>query len=356
MKLQIKIREITVRYFINNMLYTIFCMMILISCNQDEIIDSDTKDILLRISTDAPVTYGELNPQEAIPFNFNSGNLYLTNDAGLIIRHFTISNDKGESASNINLEDIISPAGVLLSDLPGTITKLYVIGNTEIPVDESNYIISILSKTLTFASQSNMDNLNLYGEGYLSPKLGGASNQYVSIISIRPIIARVELKDISCTGDIKSFTLEGIFIDNYYSESTVNGSLLESNFVDNENYLAAFNNNTTAYLTILQGFTYDWYEHGITSKHQMLEPSFPKVWGYNIFAGYQTACDVPKIVLRLKDITTYSGTTYSNPQFVEATQFAFNGTMDTRISSGCVYKISSGVLKFNENNLISGIP
>lgn len=330
------------------------------SCSNDE--DGgkpetgNPKNMFLKISSDTPSTYAEGTPQAAGEVTFTSGDLYFTDNAGTILAHYTISS-AATSDTNIDIAALTS-TGQTITNLPGTVSNVHVVGNTN-GLATSGNISRVKNQALQVQSQGTISNVNLYGEAatvLVTPGTPGVSNDlYAAAVTLAPTVARIELANITATGTaITGFEVEGIFIDNYYSEAAVAGTVAAGNLQDNNTAVAAdWVSGSSIYPVALDPSIFDWYTTPLTSDANVVAPATSgDVWGYNVFAT-TLGSTVPRIVIRLSNITTTpeSGITFAGPQFITVKGFKNGATPLTAIKAGEVYNIAVGALAFDETNI-----
>lgn len=317
------------------------------------------KSLFIKISNDAPATYAEGAVQGAAAVTFSSGTLYFTDAAGVIVDYYTISS-AATSTTNIDIA-ALTGAGETIQDLPGETKDVYVVGNTTgLPV--SGNISAVKSKLLQVYSQATITNVNLYGMGTIpatptTPAVPGVSNDLYSVsLTLAPTVARFELTDITATGEITGFEVAGIFVDSYYSQAAIDGTVDVANLKINGTNAPAFDNETAEYDVALKGPIYDWYTIPLAAVSNVATPATGSVWGYNVFAAAgPTGSTVPRIIIRLKNITATpaSGITFPDDQFLTIRGFKNAGTALEVIKAGEVYNIGAGVFTFDETNLTS---
>lgn len=305
------------------------------SCSNDDepAVDNpaETISVFLKISN-VPSTRAEVPTQTAEPVVFNSGHLYFTDGAN-IIRYYSIGPDVG---ADFTVADLTG--GKNITNLPSTVTHAHVVGNTA--VDPATTISGVKAQVLLVESQGTISNVNLYGESTI------ATNAVT--VKISPTVARIELTDMTATGRITGFEVEGIFIDNYFSQAVIGGSVDNANLVPISTTAADYME-STKYPATLNPSIYDWYDTPLVAdSSQVAKPSVAtNVWGYNVFANNSA---VPRIVIRLKNIVATGGLSFTNPQFITIKGFN-DGAILSAIQSGHVYTIAAGGLEFDETNL-----
>lgn len=317
--------------------------------NPDDGNDKESKSVFLKISGGKISTYAEGSPGTNSTVGFSSGDIYFVNSAGLILAHYALSSSLTNlGAGNIALTDI--KAGQLISNLPGQVSGVHVFGNTSGLPTTGN--ISAVKATLkNVITQGSLASVNLYGSNTLTHNTG---NDYSASIELKPTVARIELTDITSSSIITGFRVDGIFIDNYYYQAAVDGTVAGANLVNNTSEAALFLDNSSAYPTARKTFVYDYFSPEIIADTKVATPTVASsVWGYNLFANTAGSGSfaIPRIVIRLSNITTSDGSLYSNPQFITVKGLKEGLSSLTSIDAGKVYNIGAGALTFKESDL-----
>ena len=319
--------------------------------NPDDGNDKENKSVFLKISGGKISTYAEGVPAtDGATVGFGSGDIYFVNASGAILVHYTLSSSTTDlGAGNIKLGDI--EAGQLITNLPGQVAAIHVFGNTSGLPTTGN--ISTVKATLkNVITQGTLASVNLYGTtSTLTPVSG---NDYTATINLKPTVARIELKNITSTGVITGFRVDGIFIDNYYYQAAVDGTVAGGNLINNTSDPTLFLENSSTYTAARKTFVYDYFTSGITAISQVATPvTTSNVWGYNLFANTTGSGSfaIPRIVIRLSNITTSDNSSYTSPQFITVKGLKEGSTSLTSIDAGKVYNIGAGALTFKESDL-----
>ncbi|GAB6010398.1 hypothetical protein [Dysgonomonas reticulitermitis] len=328
------------------------------SCSNDDVPAENaggTKNLFLKISS-APATKAEGAVQAAAPVVFNDGVLYFTS-SGNIEAQYTISSAP-TSGSNINITTLTG-AGETIENLPNSVDHVYVVGNvpTTVSLPASGSILAVQQAVLVVATQGTISNVSLYGDDATSLLTagGGASGNdlYEANITLAPVVARIELADITSSGDIVSYKVAGIFVDNYYSQGEVDGLVAATNLVNNGMDPTKFSDGTSEYPTALKPSIYDWYPTALTPSSNVVAPATAgQVWGYNVFAA-AAGSSVPRIIIRLEDVMLSSGApTSGSTQFITISGYKDASSVAlTSFEAGKVYTLSAGTLIFDENDI-----
>lgn len=322
-----------------------------------------TKTVKFKISGGAPATYSESAVGTATAVTFTDGELFFADNAGNILGHYGITSGQ-TSGSNINLTQLTG-AGVTLTDLSDDITKVYVVGNVPagVTLGATNLIADVKSEALKVQTQVDFTDVTLYGENDLT-NTGTTSASgnpiFEATVVLNPIVARIELADMTGIGSIISYEVEGIFVDNYYSEAALDGTVDAAKLVNNGAFAAKFNNEGetgsayTATPSLLES-VFDWYDPAKADVSLVAKPA-TGVWAYNVFAASGAGSAVPRLIIRLKNIaiTGVNGDApVADVKFVTISGFkdASTAAVLTSFEAGKIYKISAAKLEFDENDL-----
>ena len=107
-------------------------------------------------------------------------------------------------------------------------SRVFILGN--IPSADQTAVAALTSLTAINAFPSDIASQSNYKKVVLSNSNGAPADITVSgatataEVSIKPVIARVELESIKSTTDITAFTVEGVYLDGYYPSFTYGGS------------------------------------------------------------------------------------------------------------------------------------
>ena len=343
---------------------------------------------------------------------FHTGDLYLVNGEGRIVQHFRIvgGSDAYELpgfCENLGmyiigrnlLEACDDPenwddplcGGVLLEGVPGTVQRVVIHGNT--PVTNGtlgSHLGSSVSGSMVGAhlidvvTQNDPWNVNLFGESLLrseiTPRTLGQRTVIPFDITINPTVARFEIGHIVGDGAIQSFTVAGIFMDNYHAQAQANGRGFSVNRINHGERPGRFLEGTYFFANRRGGQHHwrsasdDWTGNASNSRTATpggaTEPDFnnvhrANVWGFQLFAAERvlppaipTIVAPPTIVIRLSEVVVsdgMGGTETLVNQFITVNAFYFINESTSAaetlagIIAGNVYRIHE--IKFNEFDL-----
>ena len=327
------------------------------------------------------------------PAAFNTGHLYLVTPDGVIMEHFIIVNDgtgtlnanREVTNDRINRNELSHPQGVTIANLPPNLRggRAVIVGNTSIANNAIN-INNIKATEIEIRGQHNIGNANLFGYETLTRRIGeyaaNGNRIYETHVLLSPTIARLQISNIVGMGNIESFEVEGVFIDNYYRYAQIDGTPVTASLRNNIAAGRAFGRDTSGYPFAFHTITFDWYRDHIASplvwgsttapiiinnnnfgNFPMVRPartglSGDLFWEYNLFAGVETTA--PRIVFRLRNIVRTDGVPVVGTRFVTFCHFVWynpndptHGTNFPGISAGNIYNIPLNGLVFNEHCL-----
>lgn len=312
--------------------------------------NKENKSVFLKISGGEATTHSEGDPAiDNSDVGFSSGDLYFTSTAGVILAHYFLTGaDTDLAAGNIKLSEI--KTGRAVPNIPGQVTTVYVVGNTSgLPI--TGNISSVKGTLKSITTQGTLASVNLYGTNTLMHTSG---TNYTCAITLKPTVARIELTNIKSSGTvITGFTVSGIFIDNYYSQAAVDGTVNGGDLENNGSDATLFNTGSSAYDAPLSGYVFDFYPSGRAATALTVTPTdAADVWGYNLFGNVGSGSfAIPRIIIRISSITTSDGSSYTYPQFITIKGFKEGATSLTSIDAGKIYNIGAGALTFNEKDL-----
>ena len=373
-------------------LYTVAALLTLSGCLSEqhrELIDEAS--VLLRIDESAfgtRFTTGLEQPHPESDFVFQTGTLYLTTPAGVIMERFSIVNTGGATpivarGDNIYRDSFFESVGVTITGVPPSVRNGYVIivGNTPI-ADNFNppTIGDVEQVAFDIRSQRNSQNLNLFGRRQLSligPVAGVET--WAAHVELTSTVARFEIPNIVGMGNVVSFTVEGVFIDNFYREARLNNTVVPNSRVNNiqANPPRIFDWNTSGYPSAFRGHTFHW--HGDLPNNGLQSSPTPNVtingqnlgtlptvvppggdsyrWTYHLLAGVGVNPTVPRIVFRLRDVVIRNNAgalvPLSGTRFVTFNNFVMPDgvTGIPGIEAGYIYYIPRYRLVFCDNDL-----
>ena len=368
----------------------------------------DSKVVALRI--DQPTmsdTRGVSRPVvDGEQVQFNEGHLFLTTLEGLIVRHFTIT-PHGTHSHLITEHDIVMRGSISINDLengkslvvPGSISHVYVVGNTQLPATAGNINnivrggergLGLVHGTVTGVRRDNIASqwnvwypigVNMFASAPLERKSDNVWRPYHDL-TLAPTVARFEINRLTGMGLIESFAVSGIFIDRYIPQAHIDGSFFPANVTPTALYSnpANFRRGVGNYITAHQGL------HGggnpifkgalFTEYAPVPFPSEPRtangviasppgtlVWHYQVFARHYrndpTAPNVgagstpPRIVIRLENVRLQDGIELPGYQWLTVGDFRRTGENTTLLQTGIrasnVYRILD--LRFDEKDL-----
>ena len=175
------------------------------------------------------------------PVAFNTGDVYFVNAAtGVIHRHIRITSGNSPLNTSVTPHTVgmnyVLDGGVLLPSVPGQVNRVVIIGNPQVELPTTGNINTVAQMLIadginnTIASQHNVLSPGVNMWGYNGITLAAvqpappALRVYETTVRIAPTIARFELAKIVGQGDIRAFSVCGIFMDNYYRQAHRDGT------------------------------------------------------------------------------------------------------------------------------------
>ncbi len=274
--------------------------------------------------------------------------------------------------------------GTAITSVPGSTRNVYIIGNYPgtWPV-KGEFLNPLLTDATTLALASQYDSTNggvgkvtLFGttaSGALTT-VDASQNKYSASITVAPVAARMEIGSINAvapaTGDwvIKSFSIKGIYMNNYYPTMSLDGSAAAAivfNGTDKAKYNgAAAGSSYIALSKILADYT----AADIVAQATAMPSYAPKaaavaatdVWAYNLLAPVATGTAMSHIVIHLTDVVLKDkngveaddAATYAGDQYLTIRNIFVDGatTPLAALAQGYVYRLNGG-LNFTQHDL-----
>ena len=332
-------------------------LFVFTSCNKDvpndNVLSNETKSVYVKISGGVESrAVGEAIGTK--PIVFNDGFIIFTNGTA-ITKTFTI----GTGTTDIKVADL--KAGTSIAGVPDYSTAIHVLGNvpSSITVNTAGDIDDVLEMIVTAQAQADnttgVDNIGLYGTGNITSS--GSPLVYSASFDVMPIGARIELTDLTASGHITGFQIDGIYINNYYPNAKLDGTI-EDAIVNNGDVVARYVGGSTAYPAALTPALYDYAASGgigvLTGLVYSPTATVTDIWTYNVLAPSDVPAaatdNAPHVIVRLSNITTDNGIVFNEDQFLTI-KLKSGAALLTKLEAGKAYNFDAGVIVFDENNL-----
>ncbi|MEG1511020.1 MAG: hypothetical protein RR407_03835 [Bacteroidales bacterium] len=369
----------------------------MLACNKQEIVDSsnmengNTLTLTLQQST---ATKGVSDQKGDLEFSvIGSGKLYFIDAQGT-----SISQRELTDVEILALANTPTTAGgktVTIIGIPNTATTLYFMSNIRTVAAPSypavDGINSADARLRIDKLQANATNVPMSGQSTTFIKVG---NQYTASVELTPIVARLEIGQITCenqngsaataiSADIVNYRLAGVFINNIRQSVLLSGTpYLIGSTLDIKAQLG-WSSGWTNYFSSNTVFPYfaggnpqapsDWVANSMVTYCQSNIPvskSFypdsnngatnitptitPKqVWGYQICpsttASVGSAPDLPHIILKLIDVSYVDNTLIGSVKYVTVTKYKdISNNSISEFKRGNVYRIQNLTFTHNE--------
>lgn len=239
-------------------------------------------------------------------------------------------------------------------DVATSAQKLYVVANAEGVATisaEDGANISTVEATVFSLENQTIEGAILYGSNTaafeLDPDAG--ANHYKTSVRIAPSVARIQIAKVSSkpvqngeilAGDVKGFTLKGIYVDHYYQNATIGGE---------GNTMVDLDWSTTPSFSSWMCTEFEPATTGTPSGNFVeVVPAEKTYWDYAVAAG-----EASHIVLHLETVTRRNvldtDDIVENDQYVEVLTFNKDGEPVTTFEPGTIYRI--GNIQFSTDNL-----
>ena len=326
--------------------------------NSNNPADGKSKVVVLKVVQATGETRAEADATGAATIALGTGHVFFTDANGVITRKVAIvTTTPGDD--EVSLTSISNTStGATILNVPSNTTKCYILSKAA-SVDVSGVVVGdniseLTAKTvaladMTDATNNTVVNVPLFGEGEVTVE---SETLLKTTVPVGALGARLQLTSFKGGGDIKSYKIEGIFVNNFFATMPLSKTLAAANAVDYasdyQQYVAGYNGYTSLVDYDADGLG----QAGNTSLDRVPvnTPDYDNpVWAYNIFPteGVPTGdqADVfPMIVVKLKDVVwnnNGSEETLPNPQFVTVKGMKQGGNPLTKIEARHVYTYST---------------
>lgn len=371
----------------------------LFACNNQDITESEDvkgENAITLSVTQAPqgrsISDQKGNPEYAV---IGSGKLYFIDGSGNSIyqRELTAT----EITALTNTSSTPGNKTVTITGVPNTATTLYFMANIRTTAASS---YPMVSGTTSANARLRIDQLQADATHVpmsgLSTAFVAASgtNQYTASVTLTPIVARVELGQITCqnqngagqpatTSDITAYKLSGVYMNNIRENVLLNGTPYlvgapidiknQSSWATNwETYFMSFNTNFPYYVGGSPAGPADWTANamvnyctptasgltfypdptnGSTNTDPAVTPK--KAWAYQVSPSTTvpvgSPADVPHMILKLTDVTYNDNPLGKTTLYVTVTKYK-NSSNDPvlEFKRGNVYRIENLIFTHNE--------
>lgn len=317
----------------------------------DQIIQGETKTVILKLDTQTPSTYAEEATMTSGKATLNDCYIYFV-ESGTGVIHKTVT------VSSTDLGDYTRAAGNEIPSVPAAANTVVVVGN--VPSSMTSVLSAPSSMTtVTGATVSIFEQLSnsIILEGSASMTLV-SGDEYTASVAVKPIVSRFEIGSIKAVGSagatdiIEEYNVTGIFINNTYKNMSLGGTVTTSSLLYST-ILTDFNK--TNYPNPLSDLTVSPAFLGSEAKTEPTKIPNTGVWAYNFLpvdSNATTPLELPQIVLKLEDIKLVeTGTTLvSGAKLVTVKSFRdVSNTVLKKFERNKIYKIEK--IEFNETHL-----
>ncbi len=190
--------------------------------------------------------------------------------------------------------DAIKGSGWTFPDRIPVDSKVYVVGNVNADYNRTVKDLATLAQINEFTSdiwtQTDYNLATMANEdGAPVEMVTGASGSAKVTVEVAPVISRLELHALEGGGNIRGFSVTGVFLTNYHTAYTYGGGIpAGSQPVDN----------TKAFATN-DGMTGDDLQYPAIAQGEPLKAEMTgnRIWAYNIPAG-----SLPLLIVRLENV------------------------------------------------------
>ncbi len=289
----------------------------------------------------------------------NSLHIYFYKDADKSIQKYM----KVTSSTTPSISDL--ETGKEIADVPAVADKILVRGNVpaDVALPVGGLITAVENLQINITTQKDKDNLllghladpiqNWDGSGS-APINGMTEAGKYAKVELEPGVARIEVEGLKATGQVQSFKLKGIYVNNFYK----NLKLGDGASADKENYGTTAANYALGQGLYLAANTCLFDEFAPASATGETEAAHGKCWAYHAFSNAATtANDQLQLVFKLSDLSAAPGSSINFPagdQFITVRGFKDKITDQiVKLEKGKIYTIDKADFTFDESNLTS---
>jgi hypothetical protein len=289
---------------------------------------SETRSVFLKVAS--AETRAMVAPVPTLTeTTLGDGWLFFTNGSGVISKILEIgtTNDYDPGTADDVVGTTELEDGIQIEDVPGTATRVYVFSNVHgtawQPSDGDN-VSTYEAKAVTVLSQytaaGDVSVVTLYGSGNIidDPDISAADDEFIADVEVAPVAGRIEIDKITARAEeVTTFNVTGVFINYYYHTTTINGTFVAGDFVNNgptvANYAPVGSGGT---YPLPVGALYDVTTVNSSTGSLLPAPVAPvveqtldNVWAYNVLAPARTGY-FPHIVIKI-NITAVANVAYA---------------------------------------------
>lgn len=326
-------------------------------------VDGNTTDINIVVNYGGETKATGGNIGHETPITISSGKLYFTDATGVILKTVNVVTSGTSNENQIN----VNGAGVqTIGKVPAEVEGIYMACNVPTllsavgVVDGTTNISDVEEAVVTVKSQyvfgGGVSNVAVWGADAVTPGVA-ADDPYEASITLNPLSARIEIDKFTLTeGDVTQYIVDGIFVNNYYTEMNLNGTAISGKLQENDPETdpqnpTIYKEGSTEYPSTDNGVYYDYKAAGIgTAAYPSYNAGASKTWAYNLLAPASAA--VPKLVIRFTGFAAtdaHQGNRYITVKGFK-TSDGQGGTVDvTELVPGNIYRIKD--FKFTAGTL-----
>jgi hypothetical protein len=249
-----------------------------------------------------------------------TGHVFFTSGSGVITKTLEIGSTAYADANSTTVTTTQLDAGVPILAVPGNTSKVHVFGNVPstvltIPVvgeSITTLLEAAIDVTTQHATNGDVSKVTLLGSGDI--RATATPGQFTADVDVFPVAGRLEIGKITGNStEIASFTVKGIYINNYYHSLGIDGTVLDEDDLKNNGSASA-----TYAPSVSTPAPYPTDDNGVyfdatlssNSNDGVVTPGTGQAWAYNLLAPKNPAARYfPHVVIELTSITFKAGYT-----------------------------------------------
>ncbi|MCD7930468.1 MAG: hypothetical protein LUH15_03415 [Tannerellaceae bacterium] len=338
-------------------------IMLFSACNKEENLGIDgispeKTSVKIRLTSPDAGSKAEGSSINGDPIQLSDGYLFFASD-NLVTKIVEISGTASSSDDNTVALSDLQGAGVTIGNVPDNSTQVILVScaptsnlstalaglSASTPVDVLN---KVTANTADMgAADGTAKNVALYGKGTIDTTNDPAEVE----IKVYAMASRIEIGKITGTGDIESFEVVGIYMNNFYQKASIDGTTgSDLIYYSQDNQ---FEEGKGVFTT--NGILFDAYSTPLVAyPSKVVEPVSGDVWNYFLLPATANA-QAPHIIVVLENVKLKNASDPSSPivltgqQYLSVKGLKLANNTEVVLQKGYVYHINN--LSFSEENV-----
>lgn len=336
-----------------------------------------TNNVVLKVAIPAvDVTRGEGDRVRSDAVTLAEGHILFADASGVIRRYVQVKNS-ASGVDEVSLSDVRSSSGATVTGVPTSVDKCYIFANVPSSVSVSvtegmTKISDIQALTMAVGDMADascgVSKVPQWGEGAVG--YDAVQSKYTTEVRLEAMGARLQVVKLSAKASggktIKSYRVDGIFVNNFFASTPVGYDLIPSDITDNKSDAAKYGGASNIYTSGIgcladfnAGFAAGLGRFDGAQTTVCTPAGDDKVWAYNVWPTHgitgADASTVPHIVIRLSEVVWNDGTTDHNEagqRFVTVRSIRQDGNALNCITNGKAYTFADIAFGYDDLALV----